>query len=84
MIFQTSDSRAFSQDLVHLKTCGKPCGMFQMIPRCGPQTGLTHSLPAQRWEGGIKEALLGESLSNIKKLLSLSVDFCYFQSIRAH
>lgn len=58
---------SLSQDLVHLKTCGKPCGMFQMIPRCGPQTGLTHSSPTQRQGGGIKEALLGESLSNIKK-----------------
>lgn len=75
---------SLSQDLVHLKTCGKPCGMFQMIPRCGPQTGLTHSFPAQRQGGGIKEALPGESLSSIKKLSSLSVDFCYFQSIRAH
>lgn len=75
---------SLSQDLVHLKTCGKPCGMFQMIPRCGPQTGLTHSFPAQRQGGGINEALPRESLSNIKKLLSLSVDFCYFQSIRAH
>jgi len=72
------------QDLVHLKTCGKPSGMFQMTPRCGPQTGLTHSLPTQRQGGGIKEASPGESLSNIKKRLSLSVDFCYFQSIRAH
>ena len=72
------------QDLVQLKTCGKPCGMFQMIPRCGLQTGLTHSFPAQQQGGGIKEALPGESLSSIKKLLSLSVDFCYFQSIKAH
>lgn len=49
-----------------------------MIPRCGPQTGLTHSLPAQRWEGGIKEALLGVRLSNIKNLypsLSIFVTF---------
>lgn len=75
---------SLSQDLVHLKTCGKPCGMFQMIPRCGPQTGLTHSFPAQRQGGGVKEALPRESLSNIKKPLSLSVDFCYFQSITAH
>lgn len=52
-----------------------------MTPRCGPQTGLTHSLPTQRQGGGIKEASPGESLSNIKKRLSLSVDFCYFQSI---
>ena len=27
-----------------------------MIPRCGLQTGLTHSSPAQRQGGGIKEA----------------------------
>lgn len=64
MIFQNLWQPSLSQDLVHLKTCGKPCGMFQMIPRCGLQTGLTHS---SLRSGGIKEALPGESLSNIKK-----------------
>lgn len=75
---------SLSQDLVHLKTCGKPWGMFQMIPRCGPQTGLTHS-SLDRWPRWSREdALPGESLSNIAQLLSFSVNFCYFQSIRAH
>lgn len=75
---------SLSQDLVHLKTCGKPWGMFQMIPRCGPQTGLTHS-SLNRWPRWSREdALPGESLSNIAQLLSFSVNFCYFQSIRAH
>lgn len=88
MIFQTSDSRAFSQDLVHLKTCGKPCGMSQMIPRCGPQTGLTHSCPAQRQRGGGGRGgggFAGRTPVKYQKTLSLlSVCVCCFQSIGAH
>lgn len=45
-----------------------------MIPRCGPQTGLTHSYPAQPPKGGIQEALLKKS-KNFYPSLSIFVTF---------
>lgn len=81
-----------SRDFVHLRTCGKSCGMFQMIPRCGPQTGLTPSFLATAG-GEILTGLSREKVSAISKNLrnlyrpSLRVTYLlflsYFQSMGA-